>query len=147
MLEGDVQLIQHHQADGRIAQQFPGHRPRRFGGSDVALTVLGFPGKPFAHHMKTHLLGKAPEEQLFAGTVAALDELHHAALHAVPHGAGKHAEGRTALALAVAGQHQQQATLVRGIGDALVDHGFFALHARQVAFVTIGGISHGGALR
>jgi hypothetical protein len=133
--------------NGRVAQQFPGHRPGGFGGGDVALAILGFPGKTFAHHMKAHLLGKASEEQLFARAVAALDELHHAALHAVPHGAGKHAESRTALAFAVAGQHQQQATLVRGIGDALVDHGFFALHARQVAFVTIGGISHGGALR
>ena len=37
----------------------------------------------------------------------------------------------------------EQAAFVRGVGDAFVDHRFFALHARQVAFVTIRGISHG----
>ncbi|MNE77694.1 hypothetical protein D3C80_1740320 [compost metagenome] len=58
------------------------------------------------------------------------------------HGPGEHAEGRTALALAIAGEHQQQAAFVRRIGDALVDNGLLALHARQVAFVALGGFSH-----
>ncbi|MNF94371.1 hypothetical protein D3C84_770810 [compost metagenome] len=147
MLEGDVQFIQHHQADRWIAQQLLRYRPGRFGRRDVALAILGLPGEALAHHMKTHLLGETPEEQLFTGAVAPLDELHHTALHAMPHGTRKHAERRAALALAVAGQHQQQAAFVRGIGDAFVDHGFFAQHARQMTFVTIGGISHGGALR
>ncbi|MNP13403.1 hypothetical protein D3C76_1056830 [compost metagenome] len=98
--------------------------------------------------MEAHLLGKAPEEQLFASAVAALDELHHATLHTVAHGTGQHAECRTALALAIAGQYKQQPTFVRRIGNALVDHGLFAQHARQVTLVTFGGfggISHRSA--
>ena len=147
VLEGDVQFIEHHQTDRRITQQLARHCPCGFGGGDVALTVLGFPGEALAHHVETHLLGEAAEEQLFAGAVAALDELHHAALHAVAHGAGEHAERRAAFAFAVTGEHQHQAALVGRVGDAFVDHGFFALHTRQMAFVALGGISHGGALR
>ena len=145
MLEGNVQLVQHYQADGRVLQQLTGHRPGRFGSGDVALAVLGFPSETFAHHMKAHLLREATEEQFLASAVATLDELHHAALHTVAHGPGEHAERGTALAFAIAGQHQQQTAFIGGIGDALVDHGFLAQHARQVAFVTVGGISHGSS--
>ncbi|MNO66519.1 hypothetical protein D3C76_573080 [compost metagenome] len=145
MLEGDVQLIEHHQPDTRVAQQLTGNSPGGFGGGDIALAVLGFPGEALAHDMEAHLFGKTSVEQLLSRAVAALDELHHAALHAMAHGPGEHAERRTALALAVAGQHQQQPTLIRRTGNAFVDHGFLAQHARQVALVTFAGISFAGS--
>ncbi|MCY1456312.1 hypothetical protein D9M71_735240 [compost metagenome] len=56
--------------------------------------------------------------------------------------AGDHAEGRAALALAIAAVHQQQAVFVLGLGDLFVDQGFLALHARLVAFVARGGFAH-----
>ncbi|MNY71840.1 hypothetical protein D3C86_2102710 [compost metagenome] len=61
-------------------------------------------------------------------------------------GAGHHAEGRAALALAVAGMHQQQAVFVLGLGDLLVDDGLLALHARLVAGVAVNGFGHGNIL-
>jgi hypothetical protein len=88
-----------------------GNDPGGFGGGNIALAILGFPGEALAHDVITDLFRETAEEQLFARAVTALDELHHAALHAMPHGSRQHAEGGTALALAVAGQYQQQSRI------------------------------------
>ncbi|VTL96836.1 Uncharacterised protein [Pseudomonas aeruginosa] len=45
VLEGDVQFVQHHQADGRVGQQLRGDLPGFLGLGDVALAVLGLPGE------------------------------------------------------------------------------------------------------
>jgi hypothetical protein len=55
----------------------------------------------------------------------------------VAKGAGDHAKGAAAFAFAIAGVHQQQAVFVLCFGDLFIDQGFFALHARTVAFITL----------
>ena len=55
VLERDIQLIEHYQANGRVAQHLAGHFPRRFSGGDIALAILGFPGKAFTHDVMSRL--------------------------------------------------------------------------------------------
>ena len=142
MLEGDVQLVQHDQADGLVAEQPLGHSPGFLRLGDITLTILGFPGKAFAHDVVADLFGKTPEEGFLTGAGSALDELHHADPEAMTEGPRDHAEGTAALALAITAVHQQQAVFVLSLGDLLVDQGFLALHARLVTGIAFAGLVH-----
>ena len=105
------QLVQHHQIHGRIGQRPRRHRPAGAGGGDVPLAVLRLPRETVAAHLPvdTRLAAK---KCLLAGVAAALDELHHGGFLPVPQGPRQHAKRRTGLALAGAGQHQQQALVL-----------------------------------
>jgi hypothetical protein len=81
--------------------------------------------------------GWRTEEGLFAGVRAPLDELRDAGPHAVTEGADDHSESRTRLALAVAGEHQQQTLVLIGARNRGVDHRLLALHAGAVALVDL----------
>jgi hypothetical protein len=82
------------------------------------------------------------EEGLFAGVRAPLDELRDAGPHAVTEGADDHSESRTRLALAVTGEHQQQALVLIGARNRGVDHRLLALHAGAVALVDLALVAH-----
>jgi len=61
-----------------------------------------------------------------------------------PKRARHRAEGRGALALAVAGDDEEQAAFVGGGADGSVDQGFFTCHTRGMAGIAICGFSiHG----
>src|SRR5450830_1909761 len=135
VFEGDVQFIEQHQTDSRIAQEAPGLLPRQLGLGDVAFAVLGVPGVAFAHGVKLHLRGKTAQEFFFSRLHRPFDELHHAHRHAVAHGADHHTQAARALALAVARVDNDDADRLVGGGDPGVDDGFFARHAGAVAFV------------
>src|SRR5690606_39241297 len=142
VLEGDVQLIKHYQRDTLVIQQVAGDRPGFPSLGNIPLAILGIPGESLAHHVVLHLLGKAAEEDLFAGARRPLDELHHPDPEAVAQGAGHHTERRAAFALAVAGVHQQQAVLVLGGGHFFRDDRLLALHARPMTSVALGRLAH-----
>src|SRR3989338_1373579 len=130
-LQRDVDFIQHHQRNIRVAQHAASHIPCSLRRGNVALLVLGFPGEAFAHHVILDFR-KTPEKCFLAGGRASLDELHYADAHVVPEGTGDHAEGRGALALAVAGVHQHHAAALGGAVDLCIDHFLVALRASAV---------------
>src|SRR3989338_3982187 len=84
--------------------------------------------------------GEAEKKRFLAGGKTAFNELHHADAHVVPEGTGDHAEGRSALAFAVAGVHQHHAAVLGGAVDLCVHHFLVALRAGAVPFVGSGHI-------
>src|SRR3989338_6949581 len=138
-LQRDVDFIQHHQRDVRVAQHAASHIPCGLRRCNVALLVLGFPGEAFAHHVILDFR-EAAKKRFLAGGKTAFDELHHADAHVVPEGTGDHAEGRGALAFAVAGVHQHHAAVLGGAVDLCVHHFLVALRAGAVPLVGSGHI-------
>ncbi|OMP13516.1 hypothetical protein COLO4_01515 [Corchorus olitorius] len=139
ILQSDVQFVQQHQADGRIAQQFTGAGPCGLGFFHVARAVLRLPRVAFAHYVKAALFGKATQEAFFAGRDRALDELHHADLHVVAHGADHHAEAGAGFALAVTGVDEQHAA------PSLLSSVVIGVICNQGRVAAVGHLGNGGA--
>ena len=143
--QGDVEFVEQYHVVAVVLQHALGLFPGGVGGGDVAFAVLGVPGVAFAHDVVVHV-GQVAEEGFFAGAERALDELHHADLHAVAKGAGEHAKTGAAFAFAGAGEHQQNALLFVGAGNALVHDFLLGRHALGMAFRGFGIFAHGGSL-
>lgn len=80
----DVEFVQQHEVVARIGEHAARNVPGCLCGSDVERAVLGFPGEAFAHHVIIKQVRKTAEKRFFAGRKRALDELHHAAIQAMP---------------------------------------------------------------
>jgi hypothetical protein len=95
------------------------NRPRLGGACLVAGEVVGVPGEPVAEGVPVDA-ELAPDLLLADLPVAALDELHDGDLPAAGDGAQHGAEGRRALALAVAGVDEEERVDVAQLGGARV---------------------------
>ena len=140
------EFVEHHQAQPLVAQHVSRHGPGASRGRRVAGEVLGLPAESFAEHVPGDA-GLAAKEAFLAGIPATLDELGDTDLQAVAEGARHHAEGGGGFALALSGEHQQQALVANGEADAGIDHGLLALHPCPVAPFAIAAVAgHRAAL-
>src|SRR5712691_1772927 len=74
----DVELVEDHETECRIAHELERLRPGALGRRDVALEVLRFPGETLPHREPRDLLAERGERVALGGMPRPLDELHDA---------------------------------------------------------------------
>ncbi len=81
--QGDIQLIQHQQANVRVGHQLACLGEGGLRSGNIARLVLRFPGETLAHGVPADLVAKTLERRALAGFPRALDELDDAHLPAM----------------------------------------------------------------
>src|SRR3984957_17053819 len=132
----DVDLVEHDHAQVRIGDQRLGLFPAGLGSRDVAGTILGFPGKAFAHGMElAEFTEMRSQKPALPGIPRALDELHHRAGKTMRDASQDHAEGGGGFSLASAGMDDDQSLLAALFGHHAIAGGFLLGHLDRVAGV------------
>ena len=130
----DIELVEDHQPECRVGHELERLCPGPLGGGDVALEVLGLPGKALAHGVPGHLVAERDESIALRGVPRALDELHDADPMATAEHAQREPEGGGGFALAGPGVDDEKPFLDRLAGDLGVLHRLALRHLGAMAF-------------
>src|SRR5262245_38692130 len=133
--QGNIELIEDNEAEGRVGHEFYRLRPGLLRGGDVALEILRLPGEALAHSMPGDLIGKHRERVALRRVPRSFDELNDADAVAAAEHAQRKTEGRGGLASAGAGMDDKQTLFNRLGGNLRILH---RLALRHLGAMTLG---------
>ena len=133
--DGNVDLVEQHHSDIRVAYQIFRDSPCVLSHFNVAGLVLGFPSETGAHSMESAYVAEFGGDQFaFACGHAALDELDDRTAYAVRNASENHSECSGRFAFAFAGVDDDQPFFFGLCGHDLVADHFLLGHLDFVSF-------------